>query len=75
MCLYSSETVLSDGISMELSYGRVLWAINLLLVGAGLQGLPVTLIFEVTYARKYEEIPSLVHLHVAMSVLFRARGT
>ena len=52
MCLYSSKAILSDDISMELSYGRALWATNLLLVGAGLQGLPVTLIFEVTYARK-----------------------
>lgn len=75
MYLYSSKTILSDAISMELSYGRVFWAINLLLVGAGIQGLPVALILEVTFARKHEGIPSLVHHYVAMPVLFQALGT
>ena len=75
MHLYSPKTILSDAISMELSYGRVLWAINLLLVGAGIQGLPVALVLEVTFARKHEEIPSLVHHCVAMPVLFQALGT
>ena len=31
--LYSSKTILSGAIFTELSYGRVLWAINLLLFG------------------------------------------
>ena len=31
MHLYSSKTILSGAIFTELSYGRVLWAINLLL--------------------------------------------
>ena len=31
MYLYSSKTILSGAIFTELSYGRVLWAINLLL--------------------------------------------